>query len=367
MNIIGNSSFNSFIEKVKRENLSVICYGAGLVSLSLEHIFEDAGILGNIKMFIDGDVKKQGTKFDYANRNIGIYGVDELLKADLSNSVLLITVEVFGAIIEQLNQYPQLDNQPCYIFAELNQSYIRSRTVAEIPVIFPPKIPKVIHYCWLGGGRMTQDMLDCIASWREHNTDYEIMQWNEDNYDVYRNSYMRQSYEAKKYAFTADFLRLDVLYRHGGIYLDTDVKCLKSFDSLLHNDAFAIYLEWAVPTFAISGSIAGLPIFKQLRDEPRAIIDFINSDGSFNQKISSWYEAAVLKQHGFRQDFSYQNIEGIAVYPPEYFATYSRLGFNREVTDRTYAVHMLQRTWIDKERKAEIEVTDKYVKMEEII
>jgi hypothetical protein len=172
---------------------------------------------------------------------------------------------------------------------------------------------------------------------------------------------MRQSYDAKKYAFTADFIRLDVLYRFGGIYFDTDIMCLKNLDSLLYNDGFCVYLEWAVPTFAAAGSVEGLSIIKKLRDEPRASQGFILPDGSHDLRISSFYERKILKNYGFKQDFSYQNIEGLVVYPPEYVATQSRLGLNCNITEKTYAVHILQGTWIENERNAELESTEKYM------
>ncbi|WP_088188558.1 glycosyltransferase [Desulfosporosinus sp. FKA] len=353
-------SFDKFVKKIKDENLSVVCYGAGLVALSIEDIFIDAGIFNNIDCFIDRDVKKHGESLRLGSRSISIYGIERLLVSELSNSVILITAEVYGAIIANLNQYHELDNVECYIFPLLNRSYTKNRPVVDILCRGRQKIHKTIHYCWLGGSDMPQSMIDCIASWKKFNPGYEIIQWNEDNYDVYQNAYMRQSYEAKKYAFTADFLRLDVLYRYGGIYLDTDILCQKSFDTLLFNDAFCVYLEWAVPTFAICGSVAGLPLMKELRDEPRAHQSFILSDGSYDQRISSFYERETLKKYGFRQDFSYQTIEGMAIYPPEYFSTKSRMGLNHEVTEKTYAVHVLQGTWIDADRTAELDTTDGY-------
>jgi len=357
-----NTEFNTFQEHILETGLQIVCYGAGLVALSLVHIFEDTGLLEHICCFVDNDAIKRGANFSFSRIDVPIISINDLRALDLSAKVLLITVEVFGAVIEHLDQYTEFDNLNCYIFAELNQSYIRNKQIKDIKEAGAAKIPKVIHYCWLGGQEMSQDMIDCMNTWKVKNPDYELVRWDENNYDIYQNPYMRQSYEAKKYAFTADYLRLDVIYRHGGIYLDTDVLCLKSFNTLLHNDAFAVYLEWAVPTFGISASVAGLSIIRQMRDEPRAELDFINKDGSYNQKISSYYETDVLRKYGFRQDFSFQNIEGLAIYPPKYFATYSRLGYNYDITDKTYAVHMLQRTWADDKRRTEINQTDNYIR-----
>lgn len=355
-------TIEGFIEQIQGMNKKIICYGAGLVALSTEHIFENANIANRVHAFVDRDNKKAGTSVNYNNREISIIGIDELIKLDLSDKVLLLTLEVFGSVIEELDKYSELSQLPCYIFTELNKSYIASCAHADLfsNANISVQIPKVIHYAWLGEGEKPTEILECIDSWKKQCPDYEIVCWNEDNYDVYQNRYMRESYKAKKYAFTADFLRLDILYRHGGIYLDTDVKLLQSLDTVLHNQAFAVYLEWAVPTFAICGCRAGLPIFKELRDNPRSTLPFLEPDGTYNQKISSYYEVDILEKYGFRKDFSPQTIKDLTMYPPQYFSISGRLGLCAPITERTIGVHYCYRTWADSNRKKEIDATTAY-------
>ena len=96
-------------------------------------------------------------------------------------------------------------------------------------------IPKVIHYCWFGKGEMPKIAKKCIKSWEKYCPDYEIICHNEDNFDLSQNRYMREAYEAKKWAFVSDFARLKIIYDHGGIYLDTDVELIKPIDDLLEN------------------------------------------------------------------------------------------------------------------------------------
>ena len=100
-------------------------------------------------------------------------------------------------------------------------------------------IPKKIHYCWVGGNSKPPLVKKCIQSWKKYCPDYEIIEWNESNYDISKNIYMKQAYEAKKWAFVTDYMRLDIIYEHGGIYLDTDVELIKNIDDLLSNEAFA--------------------------------------------------------------------------------------------------------------------------------
>ena len=88
-------------------------------------------------------------------------------------------------------------------------------------------IPKVIHYCWFGANALPESAIECIESWKQFCPDYEIIQWNETNYDVTKNRYMHEAYQNKKYGFVPDYARLDIIYTHGGIYLDTDVELIK--------------------------------------------------------------------------------------------------------------------------------------------
>ena len=99
-------------------------------------------------------------------------------------------------------------------------------------------IPKVIHYVWVGGNPLTPLAEKCIASWEKFCPDYEIIEWNESNFDIHCMPFVEQAIEAKKYAFASDVARLMVVYENGGLYFDTDVEVIRSFDALLENQAF---------------------------------------------------------------------------------------------------------------------------------
>lgn len=94
-------------------------------------------------------------------------------------------------------------------------------------------IPKIIHYVWIGGKELSAEAMKNLAEWKRLCPDYELILWNEDNFDVNECDYVKEAFEAKKYAFVSDYIRLKVLYEYGGIYLDTDIELKKSFDSLL--------------------------------------------------------------------------------------------------------------------------------------
>ena len=100
-------------------------------------------------------------------------------------------------------------------------------------------IPKIIHYCWFGGKPKPELAEKCIESWKKFCPDYEIVEWNEGNFNINSNLYVKQAYEAKKYAFVTDYVRLYALYTQGGIYMDTDVMVLKPLDEYLNHEAFS--------------------------------------------------------------------------------------------------------------------------------
>jgi hypothetical protein len=351
LNIIDDVEYSEFVKFVN-SGKQIICYGAGLVARATEDIFFKSGIDKSVSLFVDRDIKKRGTTFLYAGREVAINDVQYLCNINLSDKVLLLTLDAYQSAIDQLNNIEIFNNLDCFIYTKLNTSYINhiafNDTLGDTvnsALNKVEKIPKAIHYCWFGGGEMPQFMKKCVNSWIACNTGYQLVKWNEDNFNVYQNNYIKQAYKAGKYAFVSDFARLDILYRHGGIYLDTDVEVLKRFDDLLHNDAFIAYNEWAVVNSAICGSIAGHEIIRRMRDEPRSFINFLNDDNSYNLTNNSIYETAVLSQLGFVKDFTYQLVGNISVYPPCFFPQKGKLGLNTKIDGRTYAVHYATGTW----------------------
>ena len=128
-------------------------------------------------------------------------------------------------------------------------------------------IPKKIHYCWFGGNPLSEETKKYIETWKKYCPDYEIIEWNEKNFDVTKIPYVREAYESKKWAFITDYVRLYVMYTYGGIYMDTDVEVLKPLDSLLDLKGFSGFEnETSIPT-GIMAAKKGLPVIKNLMDE----------------------------------------------------------------------------------------------------
>ena len=149
-------------------------------------------------------------------------------------------------------------------------------------------IPKKIHYCWFGRNPLPESALKCIASWKKFFPDYEIIEWNEDNFDVNCIPYTRQAYEAKKYAFVSDYARFKILYEHGGVYFDTDVEVIRSMDDIIERGAFLgfeINPNENRPYGAVNpgvgmGAESGMSLYKNILDY-YSQLSFIRPDGSY--------------------------------------------------------------------------------------
>lgn len=206
-------------------------------------------------------------------------------------------------------------------------------------------IPKTIHYCWFGHNPMPKLAKKCIRSWKRYCPDYEIIEWNEDNFDISSSPlYVRQAYEAKKWAFVTDYVRLYAMVNYGGIYMDTDVEVVKPLDSFLKHRAFSGFEdEIHIPT-GIMACEKGFPLFERfLHYYDNA--SFYNADGSLNKTTNVATITALCLENGLVPNNQFQIIEGFALYPNEYFCprSFSTGQLNR--TKNTYTIHWFNASW----------------------
>lgn len=125
-------------------------------------------------------------------------------------------------------------------------------------------IPKKIHYVWVGGNPKSKDIQRCMKTWKKYLKDYEIIEWNETNFDINSNKFVKEAYEAKKWAYVSDYIRAYAIYNYGGIYLDTDVLVVDELDSLLDNRAFVGYENPDYPFTAVFGAEPKHPLLKDM-------------------------------------------------------------------------------------------------------
>ena len=217
-------------------------------------------------------------------------------------------------------------------------------------------IPKVIHYCWFGGNPLPALAIKCIESWKKYFPDYEIKEWNEDNFDVNIIPYVQEAYVAKKYAFVSDYARFWILYKYGGLYFDTDVEVIKSMDDIIAKGAFMGCENDVKDNGATALAVApglglgvnpGLGLYQEIL-ELYSTLHFLNTDGSFNLKTVVQYTTEILAGHGLQHVNEIQYVAGVWIYPQEYFCPISPITLQCHKTKNTYCIHHFAGSWCER-------------------
>lgn len=212
-------------------------------------------------------------------------------------------------------------------------------------------IPKIIHYCWFGRNPLPPLAIKCIESWKKYCPDYEIKEWNEDNFDLDLFPYTREAYDNRKFAFVTDVVRLYALYHEGGIYMDTDVEVLKPIDRFLTHHAFSGFEdEHNVPTGIMASEKSG----KWAKDNLEYYADrhFLLADKSFDLTTNVTTITNYMLPLGLRQNNTYQDFPNlITFYPKDYFCPKSYEDGKIYLTDNSYTIHHFAGSWVSEEEK----------------
>lgn len=226
-------------------------------------------------------------------------------------------------------------------------------------------IPKIIHYCWFGGNPLPTMAKRCIKSWKKYCKGYEIREWNESNFDIASAPlYVRQAYEAKKWAFVTDYVRLKVVFDHGGIYLDTDVEIIKPLDELLTNSAYfgfedasvisAVMEEDGEPQYYVAtglgfGAEKGCSILREMMYDYNDI-PFVLPDGSYDQESCPRRNTRVLVRHGLRQDNTLQYLTGgVCILPSHWLCPFEYWSGSGKITEQTVSIHWFNASWMSED------------------
>lgn len=206
-------------------------------------------------------------------------------------------------------------------------------------------IPKIIHYCWFGRGKMPELAESCIASWRKYLPDYELMLWNEDTFDVNCMKFTRQAYEKKKYAFVTDYVRLYALKKYGGVYMDTDVEILQSIDSFLTLPAFTGFESNGILPTGLMASTAEARwldlMLAYYTNKP-----FVRWNGRLNKTPNTLIISRILNKRGIALNNSYQVYDNeLHLFPKDYFCPKSYETGKIELTENSYCIHHFAGSW----------------------
>lgn len=205
-------------------------------------------------------------------------------------------------------------------------------------------IPKVIHYCWFGHNPLPPLAQRCIESWKKYLPDYEIKEWNEDNFPIGYNDYVKEAYEAKKWAFVTDVVRLYALVTEGGIYMDTDVEVLKPLDTLLQYEAVSGFEDNKhIPT-GLMASEAHQPLFEELLSDYNGV-HFRNSDGSLDTTTNVKRITRTCTKYGFIPNNQKQTVKGFTLLPNDYLCPKDYNTKKINITHNTLTIHHFDGSW----------------------
>lgn len=212
------------------------------------------------------------------------------------------------------------------------------------------KIPKKIHYCWFGGNPLPELAQKCIESWKKYCPDYEIIQWDESNFDLNCCDYVKEAYAAKKWAFVSDVARLYALVNYGGVYMDTDVEVVKPLDVFLDCDAFSGFEnETSIPT-GIMACRAHHPLFEELlRDYDNA--HFLREDGTPDTTTNVIRITDICLKYGLVRNNTLQTVGGFTLYPKDYFCPKDSKTAKVMLTENSYTIHHFDGSWLPEEER----------------
>lgn len=346
--ILKNCSYIELAEKIKENESRIIIYGAGMIGQVVVPYFINTFELHKyVECYVDMDKRKEGRTIQAGNFQYKICHPDCLI-TPIERLVVLITNSKFYPVIEYLDRISGLKSTECYLIPLMQklQSDIE-QPIAIRRLSTKPLIPKKIHYCWFGKKKMPKFLSHCMNTWSRYCPDYEIICWNEDNYDLDRIPFAKEAYRQKKYGFVTDAVRLDILYEQGGIYMDTDVSLMKNLDELLYQPAFVGVEKWGnINTGGLSGAMPKHSMVKEML-EYRAGFHFVLEDGSLNMETNGIYETVSFIKHGLKIDNSMQYINNVTVYPSRVFHPYDYMSCEEKIDEWTFSKHHFYGGWMD--------------------
>ena len=214
-------------------------------------------------------------------------------------------------------------------------------------------IPKVIHYCWFGRNPLPILAQKCIESWKKYCPDYEIKEWNEDNFPMDYNDYVKEAYEAKKWAFITDVVRLFALVTEGGIYMDTDVEVIKPLDGLLQYEAVSGFENYSQIPTGLMASEARQPLFEELLHDYDGA-HFRNEDGTLDTTTNVKRITATCLKYGFEPNNKKQTVKGFTLLPSDFLCPKDYKTKKIHLTENSLVIHHFDGSWQSRSVKEQL-------------
>lgn len=336
-------------EYMKRKK--VIVFGAGRALESCIDLYFDNK---EIEIIVDNNSKIWERYIEHCGKTVQIVGVHELVNIlegkSLDDYVMMITSPFYAAeIVQQLDEYVEFDGLCCFL-----QVVVRNTRENIPPYSFTQgseRIPRKIHYFWIGEKPLPKEFEANIDTWKKQNPDFEIIRWDESNYDFGKCDYVKECMESGQWSFATNYARLDVLYTEGGIYLDTDVVAQSNFAPLLADKAFFnMGCADRINMGCGFGTQAGTDIVRQMKEAMKKD-HFVDQFGKPMKKPFHSYVHPALKKAGFVFENKYQNIDDVAIYPCEVMSPITIDGMPNFISEKTISIHLEKGTWTTKRER----------------
>lgn len=332
--IIKDCKLNEFERKT--EGKKIICFGAGIAG----QLFASrlgSSVLKRIRFFLDNDKNKWRSTVKIEDYDFEIKSPEILNDCDLEDTVILIVNRFWDQIHAQLEAIFRLKNTECYVYLLMKAHCSSDKYV--IPE-GPALIPKKIHYCWFGDNAMSQNEVRCMESWKKFCPDYEIIRWDESNYDCRKTRYLREIYDYGHYSAVSSYARFEVLSEFGGIYLDTDVEIIRNIDELLRLPAYMGFeVTDTINTGHGFGTAKGNQIYKEIIEYYDSMSHY-NEKGEFNYTCCPIITSQIMEKHGLVSNGLLQQVADITIFPNEYFDPVMQMA-----VENTYSIHRYSSLW----------------------
>lgn len=346
--ITRNINLNEFTNQINNKKLVV--FGASVFLKVVAMNYEELQLPQNISYIVDSDSNKEGTTYNLCGVDIMIHSPNTLLSDNLEDIVLLIGSERFAYdIYKQLDIEPKLKNVPCYCLPVMISKH-EDKCVSPKWNTNEDNIPKIIHCFWFSGSPKDEMAKKCMASWRKYCPDYEIIEWNAENYDLNKNDFMYSAFKNRKWAYATDYARLDAVYNYGGFYFDLDLELTKNIDDLRHADFVAGFGPIRDIELAAFGAKKHSPLVaKMLKVYENREFDPDNLTLFHVQPVIM---DDFMKNNGFRIDGQVQNVDNQFLLHRNAFSPRDWFTGELKCTDEAYGIHHCAGSWISKGSKA---------------
>jgi len=352
--ILKKGTFYRMAQDIIYSKSKIVIFGTGVIGTTITpEILKEYNLLDRVICCIDNDRAKWNSYITICENKIGIFSPDILNELE-DNITILIAISRYGSAYDQISKMKGTEKYSCYIVPALCiDNFVSKGGSGVVKTSDTQLIPKKIHYMWLGGNEIPKSLQRCIDSWKYYCPDYEIIRWDESNYDVHKNVFVSQAYDNKKYGFVPDYARIELLYEYGGIYLDTDVEMKRNIDPFLYQEAFCSVEKWQVLNFGgCSGSVKGHKSLEPFL-EKWSQRELLREDGTLDCISSGLIDTSIALEGGYKLNGEIQNVRGMNIYTNDFFHPYDYMTGRIEETPNTFSIHHFHGGWLDGKSKCD--------------